>query len=136
MRGTTITQSTKIELFIEDCITCGVEFGLPIGLRTARHEDHGWFYCPNGHSMQYTAKTDAEKLKEAKQQLASIQEDARIQAARALKAEEALNAERAETKRLKKRAEAGVCPVPGCKRSVVQMARHIKTQHPDYHEHP
>lgn len=130
MRGTTLTQSTKIDLFIEDCISCGVEFGLPLGLQQARLQDHRSFYCPNGHSMHYTAKTDVEKLSEAKQKLASAQEEARIQAARALQAENELSASRAEAERIAKRTKAGVCPC--CNRSFVQLARHMKTKHPEH----
>ena len=59
----------------------------------------------------------------AKQQLARAEDERR---AAERKAEKALK----ETKRLKKRAAAGTCPC--CSRTVIQMARHMKTKHPDF----
>lgn len=59
----------------------------------------------------------------AKQQLARAEDEKR---AAERKAEKALK----ETKRLKKRAAVGVCPC--CSRTVGQLARHMKTKHPEF----
>lgn len=39
-----------------------------------------------------------------------------------------------EAERLRRRTAAGVCPC--CNRSFVQLARHMKTKHPDHVEKP
>ena len=107
---------------VEDCCNCFIPFAMTSEFEARRRKDKATFYCPNGHPQHYLGKSDEQKLREAQQQLASANEDARIQAARASKAE-------AEAARLKKRASGGVCPC--CNRSFVQLARHMKTKHPD-----
>lgn len=110
------------------CGECGIDYAMPEFLYQARLVDHHSFYCPNGHNRHYPAgKTEVEKLRE---QLADVQA-ARDHADQQRRAAEA-NVERLRKaeKRTKKRAAAGVCPC--CQRTVSQMARHIKTKHPEY----
>lgn len=120
---TTMTLTTKTDFFVDRCCTCGIEFAYPTDWEHQRRKDHAWFYCPNGHTQHFTAKSDAELLKEEQRRRASAEEDARVQAARAKQAE-------LELQRLAKRAANGVCPC--CNRSFVQLTRHMKSKHPDY----
>ena len=106
---------------------CGIPFEVPSWWKKKRQEDHTTFYCPNGHPQSFRAESEEEKMRRerdiAKQQLARAEDERR---AAERKAEKALK----ETKRLKKRAAAGTCPC--CSRTVIQMARHMKTKHPDF----
>lgn len=38
----------------ETCCKCGVVFGLTLEHKRQRKHDRDFFYCPNGHSQQYT----------------------------------------------------------------------------------
>jgi len=65
--------SDYVELVCEKCCNCDMLFWI-----TKKHHDalilsKESFYCPNGHSQSYTGKTDAQKLKEAKENTKRIQ---------------------------------------------------------------
>jgi hypothetical protein len=109
------------------CAYCTMTFGVPRRFEEDRRNDHKRFFCPNGHTNVFNVESDEEKFRRerdiARQQVARAEEDA----ARARRA--TINAQK-ETKRLKKRAAAGTCPC--CQRTVLQMARHMKTKHPDF----
>lgn len=110
-----------------NCAICAITFGIPKRFDDDRRKDHKDFYCPSGHINVYRGESEEEKLRRerdiAKQQVARAEEDA---ARERRKAEKAVR----ETKRLKKRVGAGVCPC--CQRSVRQMALHMKTKHPEF----
>ncbi len=114
-----IFKSTEIILESETCIACGVIFAMPRQLRQRRLEDHGEFYCPNGHGQRFIGKTEAEKLRD---QLA------REQNALAIERSLRLGAERREV-RLRNRVARGVCP--RCKRSFQNLRQHMETKHPE-----
>jgi hypothetical protein len=125
MRGNTLSIQQAVKFEVEECCNCGVAFAMTEQLRKQRLADKESFYCPNGHGQSYTGKTDAQKAKEA--------EAARREALLRLDAErdQRLAAER-ELKRHQDRTKGGVCPC--CNRSFVQLARHMKTKHPDFAE--
>lgn len=51
---------------------CGLQFALPADFVNSRREDHNSFYCPNGHSRCYPAKTQEEnKIANLEQALAA-----------------------------------------------------------------
>lgn len=124
------------------CITCGVLFAIPEEMGNQARAKGNFkiqFYCPNGHQQGY-GESQADKLKrkldaerERSGRLASNLEQTEAQ----LRGQKAA-ATRARNQRdaAANRSAAGVCPVPGCKRSFKQLGRHMKSQHPDYpHEH-
>lgn len=106
---------------------CGISFAVPEWWNRGKRETHKRFYCPNGHGQSYTAENTEEELRRerdiARQQLARSEEEA------ALARRDAEKAHR-EVRKLKKRASAGTCPC--CQRTVSQMARHMKTKHPEF----
>lgn len=112
----TITQ--PITFHVEECCACGVVFAMTQEFYNARwaEKERGEFYCPNGHSQHYVGKSDKQKAREAE--------------ARYLAEVDQRKAAERELKRHRTRAKGGACPV--CKRSFVQLARHVKTQHPDF----
>src|SRR5688572_24536546 len=48
----------------ETCITCGIEFGMPVEYVQQRKKEKSNYFCPNGHQQHYISKTEAELLKE------------------------------------------------------------------------
>lgn len=126
----TLTLTTETTFTIEDCCQCGVQFGMPADHVRELRRSHAWFYCPNGHSQHYTAKSDSDLRKEAERKAASAIEDARIARLDAETARMKLRKAEAEAKRIAKRTAAGVCPC--CNRSFVQLARHMKVKHPEH----
>ncbi len=126
------------KLVTEDCISCGVIFAMPETLQQQLLENHRNFYCPNGHHMAYTGKTEAQKLKaqlERKEEELA-RERARLDQARAEAEHQAAVARgyKGAAAKARKRAAKGVCPAPGCKRSFVDVARHVTTCHPEMAE--
>lgn len=112
---------------LSTCYKCGIQFAMPTWYRQKRIEDHADFYCPNGHAQHFSAETEAEierRLRQRAEQQVARAEDEKL---RALRREAAL---RSELNRHRKRAANGVCPC--CNRSFVNMARHMKTQHPEF----
>ena len=118
MRGTEYTVQRPITFEIEECCNCGVLFAMTAEFAKDRHrrKEAASFYCPNGHAQHYMGKTDAQKLREAEAAL-SAERDQRLAAER-------------ELRRIGQRAKGGACPC--CKRTFVQLSRHMKAKHPDY----
>ena len=123
-------------LVTEVCCDCGVLFAMPDELHDKLVDKPGTaFYCPNGHSQHYVGKTEAQKLKEQlerrEQELARRQ--AQLDQARAEAEHQAAVARgyKGAAAKARKRAAKGVCPAPGCKRSFVDVARHVSTCHPE-----
>lgn len=104
------------------CCNCGVPFAAPSYFFERRRQTHEWFYCPSGHQQHFTGKTDAERAKEA---LAEEQERHKRTLARLNDAQKATK----KAERKLKRAACGVCPC--CTRTFQNLARHMKTVHPD-----
>jgi hypothetical protein len=142
--GATVTlldQSSRItytqELVTETCCNCGIPFAMPRSLKDECHKDHSKsFYCPNGHSMVYMGKTDAERERDradAATRRAKLAEETSAfyrKEAQAQKRQAA--AYKGQLTRARKRAGAGVCPVTDCQRTVRQLADHMATKHPGY----
>ena len=130
----TLTHTTVFK--VETCCRCGLLVAMTEELRTRRLNDHGWFYCPNGHGQHFTGKSKAEKEREraerlerelasADRRIANLDED--VRSARA-----SLRATKGQLTKTKKRAANGVCPC--CNRSFANVQRHVKGQHPDFVE--
>jgi hypothetical protein len=132
-------------LVTETCCNCGVLFAWPQELQQKALEERGprgrSFYCPNGHAQHFTGKTEEEKLREqleAKQRSLewSWRENERVRDQRDC-AERSAAAYKGHVTRLRNRISNGVCPVADCKRSFINVRRHIATMHKDWaHEHP
>lgn len=117
----------------ETCINCGLIFFIPADVQAQIRRIPRTFYCPNGHTMVYSgdalsmAQQEAKDLRERLAAETKRKEWAELDARQ--QREQADKLQR-EAKKLKKRIAAGVCPC--CHRTVSQMARHIKTKHPEY----
>ena len=113
---------------------CGVPFGIESNHQRELLRSHANFYCPNGHSQHYTAKTEAERERELREQRERELTFAREQRDRALNRESAtarrLIATKGVVTRIRRRVAHGVCPC--CQRTFANLARHMAGQHPDF----
>lgn len=118
----------EIGMSVIECPSCGAAFGVSELFECKRRDDHRSFFCPNGHSMSYTGKSEAEKLK---QQLTREQERRAALQANLDQTQASLRSTKGVVTKLKKRATAGVCPA-GCRRHFENLERHMASQHPDF----
>lgn len=120
-----------VTLITHDCPTCGVIFALTEEFEQRRRTSGNCFYCPNGHSLGYEesaadkAIKKAKRLEEENTRLAAQNRHERDQRKAA---ERSLSATRGVVTKLRKRAQAGVCPF-GCHRHFDDLERHIATKH-------
>lgn len=99
-----------------------MEHAIPQVMFDSCKREGGFWHCPNGHSRGWAEGSDKiEMNKMRRERDLAVQEQARL-------AEEATTKER-EIIRLKKRSAAGICPC--CTRTFTNMARHMKTKHPE-----
>lgn len=109
------------------CETCGVEHAIPQVMFDSCKREGGFWHCPNGHSRGWAEGSDKTEMNKMRRERdLAVQEQARL-------AEEATTKER-EIIRLKKRSAAGICPC--CTRTFTNMARHMKTKHPEILKFP
>lgn len=119
----------QLSFEVHQCGTCGVIWALEDTFMDARRDDHQGWQCPNGHSFVFKGESERERLR---RQL--DEERRRVSATRDLLAAEERShaATRGHLTRTKKRVANGVCPC--CGRTFQQLARHMKTKHPEYVE--
>lgn len=127
----TITYTGK--LVVTSC-WCGVRLAIPDDLYSYARRNGSTVHCPLGHQFVY-GDGENERLKRERDEA-----NARLEAAR--KTQQRLRDEVAHEQarvrgyqgalgNAKKRSARGVCPAPGCKRSFVDIARHVETCHPE-----
>lgn len=133
--------SMPLAMYVHTCHRCGIPYGMPDAFDTRRRNDGGTFYCPNGHGEAYRETKEDRLRKRAEQlerRLRSTQDTADRWRANAEAERRSAIAYKGHLTRVRNRIAAGVCPVPGCKRSGFdRVMAHIASQHPDWlHEHP
>jgi hypothetical protein len=130
----TITLKTTLEL--QTCAACGIAFGAPAYFLSERRDDHKSYYCPNGHQLYFPQQTDAEQAQAEAEKYKKLWKDEQRYAADLVKernaAQKQLSARKGQMTKLKNRIANGVCPC--CRRSFVNLQRHMDGQHPDYTE--
>jgi len=116
------------------CFKCGCVIALPAELMRNRRNDHESFYCPNGHGQHFTGKATEEQLREqlsaAQTRESTAKREAEYQRKRA---EEELTKRHAAEGKLR-RVKNGVCPC--CKRTFINLKRHMKGKHPGFAARP
>lgn len=126
------------ELIIEQCSRCKCLFAMPQHLYAAAQERRGpngiQFYCPNGHSLHYLeGESEADKLRRelqrAQQNVAMWEDEWKAASAEAERERRQTAAYKGQVTRLKKRANAGLCPC--CNRHFDNLQRHMATKHSD-----
>ena len=133
--GNVLSQSTRF--VIEECYKCHVQFAI-----TQQHYEYcrerGYeFYCPNGHPQHYS-ESDIQRLTKERD---SARSDSRYYQNRVTeigeekrKVEKSRAAYKGKVTEIKRRVAHGVCPC--CNRTFKQLARHMKSQHPNYVDEP
>lgn len=121
------------------CTHCFVEYGIPNELnRQALLQGAALtFWCPLGHRQSYgegQIEIERRNRQRAEQEVARLADVARVAERRAAGAELAEAAAKKSLIRHKKRSIAGVCPC--CTRTFTNMARHMKSEHPNYNVVP
>lgn len=129
----TYTLAHKADLYITDCPTCGVVFGMPNAMRERRYDDGKSFWCPNGHGMSWreTAADRERKARETAERRLTWERQRRDQAEAEAKHQAAVaRGHKGAHQRTKNRVAKGVCPC--CNRSFTNLAKHMAGQHPDF----
>lgn len=127
---------TSTTFVAQTCCVCGVMFALNRdhynGLRDTRKN----FYCPNGHSLEFKGKSLDEQLAEEKRRVEQLRRSLDLadrteaEIRRQLKQRDrSLAATRGQVTKLRKRAQAGLCPY--CSRHFEALERHICDKHKD-----
>lgn len=105
---------------------CGIQFALTLDLKNKRLQDGKGFYCPNGHLQFYQDNENAR----LKKQLEQKQKDVEWIRAQRDRAERQTSAARGLVTKIKNKIANGVCPC--CKRSFINLHRHMKHMHPTF----
>lgn len=119
-----MTMTYTGELTVVTC-WCGTQYAISADLYNFMRrklndgEKQPDVYCPLGHTWIISGEG---KVKRLERQLANREEDLRAERAAHATTKGALT-------KLRKRAERGVCPC--CSRSFVDVARHMKSKHPE-----
>lgn len=128
--------NTETQLKAMQCGTCGVWHAIPQAMFDSCYQEGGFWHCPNGHSRGYSKGSIRAKLEEAEAALAKEQkrrqwaeQDRDAARADAKAADNRANGYKGQAAKLKNRISAGVCPC--CTRSFENLARHMKTMHPE-----
>lgn len=114
------------------CGECAIEFYVPDWFYKERKEEGEGWSCPNGHRRIFKEPEIDQLRRERdrlKQETARLEDEAKkawgVAAAERLQAEKA----KKETAKVKKRAISATCPC--CNRSFANVARHMKSKHPE-----
>lgn len=146
--------NTDTTLVVVECYSCKIKYAIPHSLNESAlaypgDQNQGWkLCCPLGHTWWYTGKNIEQDLaaerrlrREQEQQLQIERRRAGRLAAERDQAKAEARGQKSRGTRFKnerdkerKRVSAGMCPVPGCRRHLQNLERHIKSQHPDYVE--
>lgn len=119
------------------CHRCKTLMWIPEPLNTAALASPGVisFHCAYGHGQVYAkGETEEDKLRRelqrSQQRLAEKDDEIRAQRDSREATERQLAAQKGVVTRIKNRVGHGVCPC--CTRSFNDVARHMKSKHPDY----
>jgi coenzyme F420-reducing hydrogenase beta subunit len=121
---------------IEACASCGIAWAVPKHYLVTKQEEggRGVVYCPNGHTNVWDKSPRVRELElklEQSNKLRTYADQARDRALDlAEKRKKHLTVTKGKLTKLKNRVGNGVCPC--CNRSFVNMAEHMKKQHPDF----
>lgn len=121
------TYSGYTDLRVMACPVCGVTYAAPERLVDSGERDPDlYWYCPNGHHLHFPGKSEAQKLREARNELARerARHDQTVASLRATKG--VVTRQRAKLERVSK----GVCPC--CNRSFTDLRKHMANKHPEY----
>lgn len=128
----------QTKLVVAECPSqgCGIVYAIPKEFRDSLYAKGGGYYCPNGHFLSWN-ETDVDrerkKREAAERRAENYEAQADYERHRAESERRTAIALRGHLTRIRNRIAAGVCPVPGCRRSgFAQVMRHLASKHPDW----
>lgn len=119
-----------IAFAVYECGECGVLFALTKSYIENRGQDGERWHCPNGHPWVFTGKTREQKLQA---ELERERDHSAWLVAELDQKKASLRATKGVVTRKRKelaRVKAGVCPC--CSRTFQNLARHMKSKHPEF----
>lgn len=128
----TFTQTITETFQVVSCYTCGVRFGIGQDLyKRVVTDAKGSVYCPScGSQTCWSESDDQKRIKELERKLKWEMENTERERKERESAQASLVATKGVVTKLRRRAVAGVCPC--CNRTFSQLARHMKTKHPEF----
>jgi len=133
MARTTIDVFTQLETITCYRSDCGILFAVPALWQQSKRRDHSNFYCPNGHSQGYLAKSREEELAEKLAHMTASR-DRHVKRADQLADDNMTlaNQKRAlkgVATKLRRKAASGTCA--WCSHTFPDVAAHVAAEHPD-----
>lgn len=132
-----MTQTFVGTLYIEECCSCGVHFGMTKETYKIFRDNHKDFSCPFGHLQHYTGKSESEQLNDERKKIQQLEKSLKYtQESRDYYQQKnedhknALRATKGVVTKMKNRVANGVCPC--CTRTFTNLKRHIADKHPNY----
>lgn len=116
---------TYTEELVTEVCWCGINHAIPRNLARQAREKGTAVYCPLGHTW-VIRETEVDKLRK---QLESERQSKKFWQDQADAAEKSKTALKGQLTKARKRAANGVCPC--CNRSFVDVARHMRSKHPE-----
>lgn len=113
------------ELTITSC-WCGIRLAIPNSLYRQARDNGTTVYCPIGHIFAWK-ETEVDRLRAQADQ---AKRDAKFWRDQADNERRRHASTKGQLTKTKNRVANGVCPC--CNRSFEQLARHMKSQHPNY----
>lgn len=117
------------------CAECGIRFCVDQGWKNSKIQSGKGFRCPNGCDISYNDSEVKRLKRELEQQTKRTEwayQSASLARERARHQEHRARAYRGHLTRHQKRTANGVCPC--CNRTFKDLARHMKTKHPQFVE--
>jgi DNA-directed RNA polymerase subunit RPC12/RpoP len=126
---------TVVETIVpQRCGECGLLFGMEKEYRDRKIQEHGGFFCPNGHSREFIRETEAERLRkqlaQTEQCLSFARADTQRARERANHTENRLRSTKGVVTRMKRKIVAGRCVC--CSRQFKDLESHMKDRHPKW----
>lgn len=117
---------TYTEELVTHACWCGINHAIPRNLDRQAREKGTAVYCPLGHKW-IIGETENDRLQK---RLAALEGNLKYERERLEREQRSHAATKGQLTKERKRTAAGMCPC--CQRSFVQLARHMKNQHPDF----
>lgn len=121
----TLTYTGTME--IHSCPSCHMDYAAPEAFFRRISEGGGSWYCPQGHSVEFTT-SHAEEMRKLQQQLDRQKSRTRHLEDQYEAAQLSARSYKGHVTRIKNRIANGVCPF--CNRSFENVRNHMKSEHP------
>lgn len=126
------TINKEIALEIDSCCVCGIVHAIPKQMRDHKYQNGGFWYCPNGHHIGWVEANSKKATDELRDEVARLKSKCQMKDEKIESLNRGLSAKKGQITKIKNRIANGVCPC--CRRSFVNLHKHMKNQHPQFQE--